>query len=128
MESCWSSSLSSTLTSAVSVFIKILDGDDDISGDSIAVKSKEFDMKLKIKWCSTSVCKRVNSNDSSSGTLKIDTFSKISRNFDKKLEYLLRNTGTLVRLFYCLKCIKPFTCVFREFPRIENSREKTGFV
>jgi len=27
-----------------------------------------------------------------------------------------------------MKCIEPFPCVFREFPLIENSREKTRFV
>ena len=48
MQSSWSSCFNSNLTSP----LKILDGDDVISGDSIAFRSKEFDMKLEmsLKW------------------------------------------------------------------------------
>ena len=56
MQSCWSSCLISNLTSS----LKILDGDDVISGDSIAFISKEFDMKLEMSFMKCPAGKRVN--------------------------------------------------------------------
>ena len=56
MQLCWSSCLISNLTSP----LNILDGDDVISGDSIAFRSKEFDMKLEVAFKKCPAGKRVN--------------------------------------------------------------------
>ena len=56
MQSSWSSCFNSNLTSP----LKILDGDDVISGDSIAFRSKEFDMKLEMSFKWRPAGKRVN--------------------------------------------------------------------